>query len=51
MAYDFKLMNRPRATSELMHRRIDELDYVVFDSETTGLRSNSSDELIQIGAV
>ena len=51
MAYDFKLMNRPRAASELMQRRIDELDYVVFDTETTGLRPNSGDELIQIGAV
>jgi len=35
----------------LKQRRLSELDYVVFDTETTGLYADDGDEIIEIGAV
>lgn len=49
--YDFDLFNRPGQTSELDERRLTELTYTVFDTETTGLSPAEGDEIISIGAV
>jgi len=47
--FDFDLFQRepPR---ELAERRLAELTYTVFDTETTGLEPSAGDEIIQIGA-
>ncbi|WP_440995850.1 exonuclease domain-containing protein [Arhodomonas sp. SL1] len=49
--YDFSLGERARPLGELAERPLAELDYVVFDTETTGLEPSHGDEIIQIGAV
>jgi DNA polymerase III subunit epsilon len=48
--FDFDLFQRepPR---ELAERRLTELTYTVFDTETTGLEPSAGDEIIQIGAL
>jgi DNA polymerase III subunit epsilon len=48
--FDFDLFQRepPR---ELAERRLSELTYTVFDTETTGLEPSAGDEIIQIGAL
>jgi DNA polymerase III subunit epsilon len=47
--FDFDLFQRepPR---ELAERRLSDLTYTVFDTETTGLEPSAGDEIIQIGA-
>ncbi len=48
--YDFDLFHQPEQSPELDNRRMTELAYTVFDTETTGL-DPSRDEIIAIGAV
>lgn len=49
--FDFNLLHQPLATSELGRTLLDQLHYVVFDTETTGLSPSTGDEIIQIAAV
>jgi DNA polymerase III subunit epsilon len=49
--YDFDLFQVSEAARELDDRRLVELTYTVFDTETTGLEPSNGDEIIQIGAV
>ncbi|MCW2235991.1 3'-5' exonuclease [Azospirillum canadense] len=49
--FDFNLLHQPLATSELGRTPLDQLHYVVFDTETTGLSPSTGDEIIQIAAV
>ena len=50
VVYDFELLSR--AQSERMaESRLDDLAYVVFDTETTGLFPERGDEIVQIAAV
>ena len=49
--YDFDLFARSSAQAEeLAERRLADLAYTVFDTETTGLDPSAGDEIIQIGA-
>jgi DNA polymerase-3 subunit epsilon len=49
--YDFDLFKRSEAAGvALAERRLAELAYTVFDTETTGLDPSAGDEIIQIGA-
>jgi len=48
--YDFDLFHRS-GTAALDERRLKELSYTVFDTETTGLEPGMGDELVSIGAV
>ncbi|MCE1240669.1 MAG: DNA polymerase III subunit epsilon [Azonexaceae bacterium] len=47
--YDFDLFNFEDQTIDL-DRKLSELVYTVFDTETTGLEPSNGDEIIQIGA-
>ena len=49
--YDFDLFRRSPASDALDERRLEELAYTVFDTETTGLDPAEGDEIIAIGAV
>ena len=49
--YDFDLFARNDSQGALDERRLVDLIYTVFDTETTGLQPASGDEIIQIGAV
>jgi DNA polymerase III subunit epsilon len=49
--FDFNLLHQPLVTSELGRTPLDQLHYVVFDTETTGLSPSGGDEIIQIAAV
>lgn len=49
--YDFDLFDRIGAAGELAERRLADLTYTVFDTETTGLEPSAGDEIISIGAV
>ncbi len=49
--YDFDLFERIETTGALAERRLGELSYTVFDTETTGLEPSAGDEIISIGAV
>ncbi|WP_280151138.1 exonuclease domain-containing protein [Piscinibacter sp. XHJ-5] len=49
--YDFDLFSQGGDTPELDERRLAELTYTVFDTETTGLAPSEGDEIISIGAV
>lgn len=49
--YDFDLFGQPGQKPELDERRLTELTYTVFDTETTGLNPSEGDEIIAIGAV
>lgn len=49
--FDYDLLNLPRHLQEMDGRRLKDLDYTVFDTETTGLRPSKGDEIISIGAV
>ena len=48
--YDFDLFASADRAGELAERRLSELAYTVFDTETTGLQPSAGDEIIQIGA-
>ena len=48
--YDFDLFQATAQTSALDERKLVELAYTVFDTETTGLDPSAGDEIIQIGA-
>ncbi len=48
--YDFDLFRVNELSRELDERRLTELSYTVFDTETTGLDPSAGDEIIQIGA-
>jgi DNA polymerase III subunit epsilon len=49
--YDFDLFQQAGQTPELDDRRLNELAYTVFDTETTGLDPQGGDEIISIGAL
>lgn len=49
--YDFDLFNQPGQRPELDARRLADLSYTAFDTETTGLNPSQGDEIISIGAV
>ncbi len=48
--YDFDLFKVSPQAAELGERRLAELAYTVFDTETTGLSPSQGDEIIQVGA-
>ncbi|MDZ4396230.1 PolC-type DNA polymerase III, partial [Hydrogenophaga sp.] len=48
--YDFDLFKTTEQTRSLDERRLVDLVYTVFDTETTGLSPSEGDEIIQIGA-
>ena len=48
--YDFDLLSRARIDA-VADRRLSDLTYVVFDTETTGLLPSQGDEIVQIAAV
>ncbi|MCW5652674.1 exonuclease domain-containing protein [Hydrogenophaga sp.] len=48
--YDFDLFRTTEQTRSLDERRLSDLVYTVFDTETTGLDPAQGDEIIQIGA-
>ena len=48
--YDFDLFNWSERSRGLDDRKLTELTYTVFDTETTGLHPSQGDEIIQIGA-
>jgi DNA polymerase-3 subunit epsilon len=49
--YDFDLFSQPGPARELDDRKLTELAYTAFDTETTGLEPAAGDEIISIGAV
>jgi DNA polymerase-3 subunit epsilon len=49
-AYDFDLFAASEQARELADRRLVDLTYTVFDTETTGLDPSAGDQIIQIGA-
>ncbi len=49
--FDFDLFSQPGQDPELDNRKLTELTYTVFDTETTGLDPKGGDEIISIGAV
>jgi len=49
--YDFDLFRYVDSARELHERRLADLSYTVFDTETTGLEPSAGDEIISIGAV
>ncbi len=48
--YDFDLFRTSEQARELADRKLVDLSYTVFDTETTGLDPSAGDEIIQIGA-
>lgn len=50
VTYDFDLLSRA-SYGRIANARLDDLTYVVFDTETTGLLPERGDELVQIAAV
>ncbi len=48
--YDFSL-DTPKTSDDLWQRPLAELNYVVFDTETTGLRPTQGDEIIALAGV
>lgn len=50
--YDFSLLSQPnKITQELANTPLSELSFVVFDTETTGLKPSAGDEIIAIAGV
>ena len=50
VVYDFDLLSKAR-TAAVSETRLEDLTYVVFDTETTGLLPAQGDEIVQIAAV
>lgn len=50
VVYDFDLLSKSR-NAAVADTRLDDLTYVVFDTETTGLLPEKGDEIVQIAAV
>ncbi|MCY1127494.1 3'-5' exonuclease [Frigidibacter sp. RF13] len=50
VTYDFDLLTRAR-NAPAGEARLDDLTYVVFDSETTGLLPHEGDEMVQLAAI
>jgi len=50
VVYDFDLLSKSR-NSAVADTRLNDLTYVVFDSETTGLLPENGDEIVQLAAV
>ncbi len=48
--YDFTLINQTLA-ADLAQRSLTQLNYVVFDTETTGLEPSKGDEIVQLAGV
>ena len=48
--YDFDLFQSLELAGALTERRLAELSYTVFDTETTGLQPSQGDRILQIGA-
>jgi DNA polymerase-3 subunit epsilon len=49
--YDFSLVDRTKELGEMAERHLSSLQYVVFDTETTGLRPSDGDEILALAAV
>ncbi|MEX0731891.1 MAG: exonuclease domain-containing protein [Aquisalimonadaceae bacterium] len=49
--YDFSLADQSRDIGELAEQRLDQLTFVVFDTETTGLQPSQGDEIISLAGV
>ncbi len=49
--YDFGLLREHSDIGKLGDKKLRELSFVVFDTETTGLKPSEGDEIISIGAV
>jgi DNA polymerase-3 subunit epsilon len=50
VVYDFDLLFKARG-DKIADTRLEDLNYVVFDSETTGLLPSEGDEMVQLAAV
>ena len=49
--YDFSLLRRGSAPEAALETPLSQIDYVAFDTETTGLAPSKGDRIVQIGAV
>jgi DNA polymerase-3 subunit epsilon len=49
--YDFSLVDRTQKLGDMAGRKLSSLQYVVFDTETTGLRPSDGDEILALAAV
>ena len=49
--YDFGALDQPMHHEELAGRSLKSLNYVVFDTETTGLSPSGGDEIVSIAGV
>ena len=50
VVYDFDLLSKVRSAA-VLDARLEDLTYVVFDTETTGLLPTEGDEIVQLAAV
>lgn len=49
--YDFAIEETPKTVDPRAEETLNNLDYIVFDCETTGLEPSRGDEIVSIGAV